>query len=116
MWADLLGLARAATVAKRAGRVREFSLAGLRAIWAEGRDASEPDELRRIASAAGLDADALLAGIQDQSVKDELRRHTEEAHARGVPGVPTVVVGDAVFWGDDRLEEAAQAAEQAAAS
>jgi 2-hydroxychromene-2-carboxylate isomerase len=109
MWADLLGLARAATVAKREGRVKELTLAGMRAIWAEGRDPSTPDGLRRLASAAGLDPQALLAGIRHQGVKDELRHHTEEAHARGVPGVPTVLVGDAVFWGDDRLEEAARA-------
>ena len=33
----------------------------------------------------------------------------DEAAARGVIGVPSVVVGDQVFWGDDRLEEAAAA-------
>ena len=43
-------------------------------------------------------------------MKDALRAATEEAAARGVVGVPTVVVGDEVFWGDDRLEEAAAAA------
>ena len=110
VWADLLGLARAGTVAKRAGLEIPFALAGFRAIYAEGRDPSEPAELRRIAAAVGLDPDSLLADIADQSVKDDLRRTTEQAHERGVPGVPTVVVGDRVFWGDDRLDEAARVA------
>ena len=110
MWTDLLGLARAATVAKREGREVPFSLAGFRAIYAEGRDASEPAELRRVAADAGLDPDAVLSAIGDQGVKDELRHHTEEAHRKGVPGVPAVVVGHRVFWGDDRLAEAAASA------
>ncbi|MBW3654410.1 MAG: DsbA family protein, partial [Actinobacteria bacterium] len=63
-----------------------------------------------IAAGAGLDPDELLAAVDEQDVKDELRATTAEAHAQGVPGVPAVVVGDEVFWGDDRLEEAAAAA------
>ena len=111
--ASVLDLARAGTVAKREGYEVPFSLAAFRAVYAEGRDPSEPDELRRIAAEVGLDDAQLLADLGDPNVKDALRRTTEEAHARGVPGVPTVVVGDAVYWGDDRLEEAAQAAERA---
>jgi 2-hydroxychromene-2-carboxylate isomerase len=45
-------------------------------------------------------------GIERQDVKDRLRASTEEALARGVTGVPTVAVGDELFWGDDRLEAA----------
>jgi 2-hydroxychromene-2-carboxylate isomerase len=44
-----------------------------------------------------------------QSTQDRLRAATEEAYDRGVRGVPSVAVGDQVFWGDDRLEEAAAA-------
>ena len=40
-------------------------------------------------------------------MKDALRAATEEAAERGVIGVPTVAVGDELFWGDDRLEDAA---------
>jgi 2-hydroxychromene-2-carboxylate isomerase len=42
-------------------------------------------------------------------VKDRLREVTDEAAERGVIGVPTVAVGGELFWGDDRLEEAAAA-------
>jgi 2-hydroxychromene-2-carboxylate isomerase len=44
-----------------------------------------------------------------QSTKDRLRAATQEAYDRGVRGVPSVVVGGEVFWGDDQLEEAAAA-------
>jgi 2-hydroxychromene-2-carboxylate isomerase len=40
-------------------------------------------------------------------IKRMLREATETAHALGVFGVPTVAIGDELFWGDDRLEDAA---------
>ncbi len=44
-----------------------------------------------------------------QSVKDRLRAATDDAYARGVRGVPTVAVGDELFYGDDQLDAAAAA-------
>lgn len=108
--ADLHGLATAATVAKRAGRERELALGVWRAIYASGVDASTPRELGRIATEAGLDPDHLLHAMHEPEAEDELRARIEEAHRLGVPGVPAVVVDGEVFWGDDRLAEAAEAA------
>ena len=42
-----------------------------------------------------------------RTIKAALREATEAAHERGVFGVPTVAVGEELFWGDDRLEDAA---------
>ena len=44
--------------------------------------------------------------IDDPVVKEALRRNTEEAIARGVFGVPTLALGDALFWGLDATEMA----------
>jgi len=59
------------------------------------------------AIAAGVDPEAVRAGVADPDIKARLRAHTDEAIARGVTGVPTVALGDELFWGDDRLEAAA---------
>jgi 2-hydroxychromene-2-carboxylate isomerase len=107
---SLLPVMRAATVARRSGREVEFSLAAFRAAWVDGRDLASEETLAALAPKAGLGGDELLAAIGEQDVKDELRCATEQAHALGVPGVPSVVVGTEVIWGDDRLEEAAIAA------
>ena len=107
---NLLGLARAATVATREGQGDRFALEGFRAIFVRGDDPSSDDGLRELAAAVDLDADTLVADIAAQAIKDELRRTTEQAHEQGVPGVPTVVVDGDVFWGDDHLDEAAAAA------
>jgi 2-hydroxychromene-2-carboxylate isomerase len=105
---------RLAVHAKRVGREREFASAAFRTAFAEGRDLGELENVLAAARGAGLDdAEAALA---DPDVKDELRAVTDEAASRGVFGVPTIVVGDELFWGDDRLEEAAAAVERGAGS
>jgi 2-hydroxychromene-2-carboxylate isomerase len=63
-----------------------------------------------ISEAIGIPARELRDAVADPEVKAELRAATEAAHARGVFGVPTVAIGDHLFWGDDRLEDAARAA------
>jgi len=52
----------------------------------------------------------VLKAIETAGVKDALRDATEAAGDLGVQGVPSLVVGDEVFWGDDRLEDAIAAA------
>ena len=101
---------RAATFAKQIGKVVSFSLAGFRQAFAAGRDLSDPDSVMLAAAACELHPNALTKAVESQSVKDALRAATDEAAARGVIGVPTVVVGDEVYWGDDKLDGAAAAA------
>ena len=101
---------RAAVYAKEAGKVVSFSLACFRQVFAAGRDMSDVDNVLIAAAACELHPNAVLKGIETQSVKEKLREATDEALARGVEGVPTVAVGDQLFWGDDRLEEAVAAA------
>jgi 2-hydroxychromene-2-carboxylate isomerase len=106
---DMLAAMRAAVIAREAGSQREFALAAFRHAFAKGHDLSDPEAVLQAAAAAGLDAAAVRERLSDQAVKDTLRAATEAAAARGVFGVPTVVVGDEVFWGDDRLEDAGRA-------
>jgi 2-hydroxychromene-2-carboxylate isomerase len=101
---------RAATYAKESGRVVSFSLAAFRQAFAAGRDLSDPDNVLIAAAACELHPKAVLKGIETASVKAKLRQATDKAIELGVEGVPTVAVGGELFWGDDRLEEAAAAA------
>lgn len=101
---------RAAVYAKEAGRVVSFSLACFRQVFAGGRDMSDIENVLIAAAACELHPNAVLKGIETKSVKDKLRSVTERALEVGVEGIPTVAVGDRLFWGDDRLEEAVEAA------
>ena len=103
-----IDLVRAAAVAKEHGTVREFARAAGRAVYADGvPDVSTPAELARLASSVGLDPDALLARIADDDIKERVRAETDEAFTLGVVVVPSIMVDGEVFWGDDRLEDAA---------
>jgi 2-hydroxychromene-2-carboxylate isomerase len=105
-----LTVMRAAIVAKQRGRVVEFSMAAFRAQHAEGGELWEDEEVARLAPLLGMDGAELLEAARAPHVKEELRLFTDRAYRLGAPGVPTVVVAGEVFWGDDRLEQAAAAA------
>ena len=100
---------RAAIFAQSIGRAVAFSLAAFRQAFAAGRDLSDVDNILIAAAACELHPNAILRALETRSVKDNLRAATREAHDRGVRGVPTIAVGDELFHGDDRLEEAGSA-------
>src|SRR5262249_49630730 len=100
---------RAAVYAKQSGRIVSFSLACFRQVFAAGRGMSHVDNVPRAAAACELHPNAVLKGIEMQSVKDKLAAATDEAVERGLEGIPTLAVGNRLFWGDDRLEEAVEA-------
>ena len=101
---------RVATFAKQTGRTVSFALAAFRQAFAAGRDLTDPENVLIAAAACELHPRALEKAIQTDGVKNALREATDRAGDRGVKGVPALVVGDQVFWGDDRLEEAVEAA------
>jgi 2-hydroxychromene-2-carboxylate isomerase len=95
---------RAAIAAAQLGHEAAAARAVLHAYWGEGRDISQTDVLVAAFTQAGLDAAAIMSRAQEQSVKDQLKENTEEAVKRGVFGAPSMFVGDAMFWGNDRLD------------
>jgi 2-hydroxychromene-2-carboxylate isomerase len=107
---NMLFAMRAATFAKQTGRSVSFALSAFRQAFAAGRDLSEADNVLLAAAACELHPNAVTKAAATQGVKDALRQATEAAAERGVIGVPSVVVGEEVFWGDDKLEEAVAAA------
>jgi 2-hydroxychromene-2-carboxylate isomerase len=105
--ADYLSAMRATTYAFSIGRGRDFAMQAYRDAFQHGSELSVADNVLRSAARAGLDADAVRAGASDPQIKQALRDATDAAYDRGVFGVPTIAIGDELFWGDDRLEDAA---------
>jgi len=111
--ANTLVAMRATTFAKQTGRTVSFSLAAFRQAFAAGRDLTEVDNVMIAGAACELHPRALLKAVETEAVKGSLREATDRAGDLGVEGVPAVVVEGEVFWGDDRLEEAVEAAGRA---
>lgn len=101
---------RVATFATEIGRGVSLPLAAFRQAFAAGRDLSEPDNVFIAAASAELHPRALRAAAERDAIKARLRQTTQAAGDAGVCGVPSVLVGGEVFWGDDRLADAAAAA------
>jgi len=68
-------------------------------IWREGRAATTAEDLAEVGRKLGI-ADVAAAANAD-AVKAQLRTNTEAAIAAGVFGVPTLICGDQIFWGND---------------
>lgn len=105
--ADYLTAMRATTYAFSVGQGREFTMHAYRDAFRRGSELSVAETVLESAQRASLDPTAVRAGIADTRVKQALRDATDAAYARGVFGVPTIAIGDELFWGDDRLEDAA---------
>jgi 2-hydroxychromene-2-carboxylate isomerase len=71
------------------------------AVWVNGIHVSEPEAVTQLVNEIGLDGPALVAAAQRPEAKARLREQTDAAIARGVFGVPSMLVENELFWGYD---------------
>jgi 2-hydroxychromene-2-carboxylate isomerase len=96
-------LARACVAAGLLGAVRPYSHAHFGAIFVEGTPQIDEGECARRAEAVGLERDRFLRQLRSPEMNERLEQTARQAYSAGAFGVPTFVVGDEVFWGNDRL-------------
>ena len=101
-----LKAARLALVGEGEGWTPPFTRAVFMANYAEQKDISDDETLRAILAKLGVDAEAARAEANALPIKDRLKQQTEEAARRGIFGAPSFIIGDELFWGNDRLEAA----------
>jgi 2-hydroxychromene-2-carboxylate isomerase len=104
---DYLAAMRVVTWAFAIGHGRDVARRLFRDAFQRGRELSIEAHVLDAVASVGLDRAAARDALRDPMIKATLREATESAHARGVFGVPTVDVAGEMFWGDDRLEDAA---------
>lgn len=76
------------------------------ANFADNREIGDEAVIAAILDGLGADSEALIATSRSDACKAALRARTAEAQARGIFGAPMFFVGDEMFWGNDRLEDA----------
>jgi 2-hydroxychromene-2-carboxylate isomerase len=74
------------------------------AYWKENLDISNEEILKTLLKKCKIDPNIFFKGIKDPKIKDELKEITQKAYYAEVFGVPTFIVNNKVFWGQDRLE------------
>lgn len=94
----------AADIVKGPAAAMRLAHALMQGCWVQDRNVGDPETVSAIVREQDLDPAALgeVAVAADAQAKYEL--YTEEATARGVFGAPSYVVGDEIFWGQDRLD------------
>ena len=76
----------------------------MRTVWVREEDVSETSVVVGAIERSGESVDDLLAAANHSNVQDIIIENSEQAVSKGVFGVPSYVVGEEVFWGQDRLE------------
>ena len=76
------------------------------ANFADDREIGDEAVIAGILAALDLDSTALIAEAKSAACKAALRERTLDAQSRGIFGAPMFYVGDEMFWGNDRLEDA----------
>jgi 2-hydroxychromene-2-carboxylate isomerase len=84
----------------------DFIRAVFAANFGADADISRDEVVLEIVAELGRDPDAVLAAATTPDAKLAVRSQTEAAQAKGLFGAPSFVVGDELFWGNDRLEQA----------
>jgi len=72
-----------------------------KAVWVRALHVSEPPVVERVANEIGLPGSELIERAQSHEIKALLRQRTDAAISRGVFGVPSMEVGEELFWGYD---------------
>jgi len=106
---NTLQMMRGAAAAEIDGGLEHYVEAMFHHMWEAPKKLDDPAVLRDALTASGLDADAVLARMQDPAVKAKLIANTEASVARGAFGSPTFFVGDAIYFGKDRLRDVEEA-------
>ncbi len=90
--------------AERAGRLADYVKAVMWAEWAEGEDIGQRTVLTRIAGSIDLTPVDVAAALSSSEYATRLADNWTYAGSLGVIGVPTFIVGEEIFWGNDRLD------------
>lgn len=95
---------RAVLAANSAEDAATITAALYRACWGEATALTNKEEILAVIAAAGVDASAVGARMDDPAVVAALEESTNEAASRGVFGSPTMFVGEQMFFGNDRMD------------
>ena len=76
------------------------------AYWVDNKDMSQQECISPILDQLKVDKKFFFDGINNEKIKNELKKLTNEAFSKEIFGAPTFVVNNKIFWGQDRLEYA----------
>ena len=73
-------------------------------IWRDGLNMNDENIIQKILKNLNINPKTFLLRLASSSIKDSLRKKTNDAYDKGVFGAPTFLSNNKIFWGQDRLE------------
>jgi 2-hydroxychromene-2-carboxylate isomerase len=106
---NTLTLMRGAVAAQTLGIFERYVETIFHNMWVEPKKLDDPEQLRAVLDAAGLNPDTLLRLTQEPQIKERLAENTRSSVERGSFGAPSFFVGDELYFGKDRLRDVEEA-------
>lgn len=106
---------RVSLLAEERGLLAQWVAAVMHTEWGEGRDIGDPAVLADVGAQVGLSPEEVQGAIDSEQYQARLETHWQQAQDAGVFGVPTFVVGEELFWGNDRIDFLAEYLQQTGA-
>ena len=100
---NTLYLMRGAIYAKKKNLIEKYNKIMFRSMWESNKNLSEPDNIINALKNGGLESQDFLDAVENQEIKDELKVATSKAVELGLFGVPSFIVDNELFFGQDRM-------------
>lgn len=100
---NTLSVMRGCLAAKQMGIFDKYVELMFDAVWVNGLNVGKEEVLRETLDAQGIDVDKFFELIATDEIKEELKANTGKAAKKGCFGVPTMFIGDEMYFGQDRF-------------
>lgn len=102
---NTLQIMRGAVYAQQAGFFARYVDEVFRHMWSEPKKMDDPEVMAAALRESDLPVEQILEAVGDPEIKQQLVANTEASVARGVFGSPSFFVGEALYFGKDRLRD-----------
>ena len=99
-----LNLMRSVIVSEKKGFSENFIYKVFDAIWKDGINLNDNIIVEKLLKNLDINPKKFFQEINNEEIKSELRKRTDDAFKKGIFGVPSFIVNKKLFWGQDRLE------------
>jgi 2-hydroxychromene-2-carboxylate isomerase len=72
--------------------------------WSHGADLGDLSTLTSLLTRQSIDGETLSKKVSESEIKELLIDETTYAIEKGVFGVPTIIIDDNLFWGNDQMD------------
>ena len=74
------------------------------AIWQDGLNMNDENIIEKVLKNLNVNPKTFSLRAASSSIKESLKKRTNEAYEKGIFGAPSFVANNKIFWGQDKIE------------